>query len=218
MQHHTVAIIEDCPETCRRLIKVITSRPEFSLIATANTLNSAQRLLHHKIPDILLVDLGLPDGSGIEIIHEITNRSPDTEVMVISVFGDEKHVLDAIEAGAHSYLLKDESDDHIIDSLHQILQGGSPMSPTIARHLLRRLHKPSGKNHQTTKTYNLTKRELEVLKLSSKGFTYHETAKILGLSSHTVNSHFKKIYRKLAVHSCNEAVYEAKQLGLLKGY
>jgi len=91
------------------------------------------------------------------------------------------------------------------------------MSPTIARHLLHRLYDPSQNSAKAKQQSDLTNREVEVLNLSSKGFTYSETAKMLGLSSHTINSHFKKIYRKLAVHSCNEAVYEARQLGLLKG-
>ncbi len=217
MQYHTVAIIEDDPKTRERLIQAISTRPEFSIIASADTLASARHFLNQKIPDILLVDLGLPDGSGIEIIQAVAAQHPNTEIMVISVFGDEQHVLNAIEAGAHSYLLKDESDEEIIKSLHQLLQGGSPMSPTIARHLLHRLYDSSKNSPKEKQKSNLTNREVEVLNLSSKGFTYSETAKMLGLSCHTINSHFKKIYRKLAVHSCNEAVYEARQLGLLKG-
>ena len=219
MQYHTVAIIEDDPKTRKRLIQAITASPLFSILASADTLASARHFLSQKVPDILLVDLGLPDGSGIEIIQAVAAQHPNTEIMVISVFGDEKHVLDAIEAGAHSYLLKDESNKDIVKSLLQLLQGGSPMSPAIARHLLHRLYNPSQNsvNAKQKQKSKLTNREVEVLNLSSKGFTYCETAKMLGLSSHTINSHFKKIYRKLAVHSCNEAVYEARQLGLIKG-
>ena len=171
--------------------------------------------LRQNNPDVLLTDLGLPDSHGIDLIRTARIKNEQIEIMVISVFGDEKNVVSAIEAGATGYLLKDGDSEYIGDSIIDLISGGSPISPSIARHLLKRF-KTSKQEKATDQTApSLTKREMEVLKAVAKGLTYIEIADLLSMSPNTVTSHIKHIYRKLEVRSRSEAVFEAVQLGLI---
>jgi DNA-binding NarL/FixJ family response regulator len=136
--------------------------------------------------------------------------------MVITVFGDEQHVVAAIEAGATGYILKDGSSQYIADSILELVHGGAPISPAIARHLLRRFRELSPPV-RAPDAPGLTGREQEVLGLLVKGFTFAEIGDLLGISAHTVTTHVKHIYAQLAVRSRAEAVYEAMQLGLVEG-
>jgi DNA-binding NarL/FixJ family response regulator len=136
---------------------------------------------------------------------------------VITIFGDEPHVVGALEAGALGYLLKDGTPEYIGASIVDMLAGGSPISPAIARHLLRRFRGDApARAGEAESVPPLSEREGEVLRLIVKGFTYAEIAELLGVSAHTVTTHVRGIYRKLEVHSRSEAVYEALQLGLVK--
>jgi DNA-binding NarL/FixJ family response regulator len=167
----------------------------------------------HAPPDVLLADLQLPDGSGIDVIRWLRQHAPAAEAMVISVFGDESHVVAAIEAGATGYLLKDASAEEIADGIRRLIEGESPISSAIARHLLRRFQPaPAAVSERVSP---LTQREGEVLQLIAKGLSYQRIADTLTMSPHTVTTHIKQIYRKLAVNSRGEAVFEAMQLGLL---
>jgi DNA-binding NarL/FixJ family response regulator len=136
--------------------------------------------------------------------------------MVITVFGDERHVVAAIEAGALGYLLKDGSAEYVGRSILALVAGGSPVSPAIARHLLRRFGSPAAGVAGGDAPPRLTERESETLRLIMKGFSYAEAASVMGVAESTVTSHVRSIYRKLEVHSRSEAVYEALQLGLVK--
>lgn len=167
-------------------------------------------------PDVLLTDLGLPDGHGTTLIRTARNKDEGIEIMVVSVFADERNVLDAIEAGATGYLLKDGNADYIAESILQLMAGGSPISPSIARHLLRRFNKPPAIAVKDDSAPHLTKRETEVLQGVAKGLSYNEVADMLGMSPNTITSHIKHIYRKLEVRSGKEAVFEAVQLGLIE--
>jgi len=185
-------------------------------------LASARRQLARQAPDVLLTDLGLPDGSGIELIRETAAQRPETDVMVITVFGDEDHVLASIEAGATGYILKDSLPDEFLALITQLRAGGSPISPLIARQLLKRFKgPPAAAVHSSLGTpeggleAGLSARESEVLALIAKGFNFAEIARLLTVSPHTITAHVKKIYQKLAVHSRGEAVYEATKMGLL---
>ncbi len=163
----------------------------------------------------LLVDLGLPDMSGIEIIREAARRYPDTDAMVVTVFGDEEHVLASIAAGATGYLLKDSLPEEFVDVIKELRAGGSPISPVIARKLLKKL-RPVNDVAPSLDQPALSARESEILSLISKGFRFTEIAALLEISPHTVTTHVKKTYQKLAVHSRGEAVYEASRMGLIK--
>jgi DNA-binding NarL/FixJ family response regulator len=168
--------------------------------------------------DVALIDLGLPDGNGIDLIREIASTRPETDVMVVTVFGDEAHVLASIEAGATGYLLKRSLNDTLGATVRELRAGGSPISPVIARQLLHRFKKdtPAAPSQPApVDDGGLSEREREVLLFIAKGFTVGEIANMLHLSAHTVATHVKHIYRKLAVHSRTEAVFEAGRMGLL---
>jgi DNA-binding NarL/FixJ family response regulator len=164
--------------------------------------------------DVALVDLGLPDGNGIDLIREIARTLPEVDVMVVTVFGDEAHVLASIEAGATGYLLKRSLNDTLGATVRELRAGGSPISPVIARQLLHRFRKDAPAQ-PVVDHGGLSEREREVLLFIAKGFTVGEIANMLHLSAHTVATHVKHIYRKLAVHSRTEAVFEAGRMGLL---
>jgi DNA-binding NarL/FixJ family response regulator len=212
-----VMIVEDDPTFFSRFCKIVTMEPDFELFAAVRNGASARDCLTRAAPDVLLVDLGLPDMSGIDIIREAAQRHPDTDIMVVSVFGDEEHVLASIEAGATGYVLKDSVPEEFSGLIKQMRAGGSPISPLIARQLLQKLRPAqTAAFSPSPETPALSTRETEVLSLLAKGFSFCEIARMLEISPHTVTTYVKKIYRKLAVHSRAEAVYEASQLGLVK--
>ncbi|MBI5716431.1 MAG: response regulator transcription factor [Burkholderiales bacterium] len=212
-----VLLLEDDPATRERLAHIVTSSPGLELAAAFGDLKSALAwLAAHEPPQVLLVDLQLPDGSGIDLIRAARRIAPAAEAMVISVFGDEAHVVSAIEAGATGYLLKDASGEEIAMAIARLLAGESPISSAIARHLLRRFRAlPDAAPAAPAPPSPLTPREGEVLQLIAKGLSYQRIAEALAMSPHTVTTHIKQIYRKLAVNSRGEAVFEAQQMGLL---
>ena len=211
----TVLLVEDDDNTRERLAGIIVATDGLALHGSAGTVAEAREILGKGLPDVLLTDLGLPDGSGIDLIRQVRATGSETEAMVISVFGDERHVVTALEAGAAGYILKDGTTEHIGKSLLQLLDGGSPISAPIARHLLRRLQPEPEGEASGANAPQLSEREADVLKAVAKGFTYNEIAEMLEISFHTVSSHVKHIYRKLEVRSRSEAVYEAVNLGLI---
>ena len=214
---HTVLLVEDDDATRERLARAVELSPGLRLVAVASSCREAREQLERVRPEVLLVDLGLPDGSGIDVIRETKRRHAGIEAMVITVFGDDRHVISAIEAGATGYVLKDGSDEYIGQSILEIVRGGSPISPAIARNLLRRFREqPVPSVSVDAELPGLTDREQEVLRLLMKGFTFQEIGNLLGISAHTVTTHVKHIYEKLEVRSRAEAVYEALQLGILK--
>lgn len=216
-----VLIVEDDPAAQSRLVQAVEMHAPASTVAgRAGSVADALAWLAQHQPDVLLCDLGLPDGSGIAVIRQARERYPACECMVVTVFGDDHHVLASIEAGAIGYLLKDETTDRIAASIGELRAGGSPMSPLIARQVVNRLRgepaEAAGRDIAAQRSVALSARESEILDLISRGYTYAETARYVGLSVHTVQSHIKNIYGKLAVRSRGEAVFEAAKLGLLK--
>lgn len=175
---------------------------------------AAIEALRQHSPDVLLVDLGLPDMSGLEVIRACASTHPDCEMMVITVFGDEQHILQSIEAGATGYLLKDAMPEDLAAQIHTLRAGGSPISPVIARQLLSRYAAP--RPDVSEEAAQLSERECEVLRLVAKGYTFPEVARLLEISAHSVMTYVKRSYRKLHVNSKTEAVYEARKLGLLR--
>ena len=212
----TVMIVEDDAAFLTRFCSIIACDANLALFGAVADLATARQAMSTSAPDVLLTDLALPDGSGIDLIRETSRRYPETDVMVISVFGDERHVLAAIEAGAAGYILKDSIPEEFIGLITQLRAGGSPISPIIARQLLKRFQsRVSRSGQRALDDGGLSAREFEVLSYIAKGFNFGEIARHLAISPHTVTTHVKKIYQKLAVHSRGEAVYEAGKLGLI---
>ncbi len=223
MSTHSVLLVEDDAAVRHRLARAVDNHPHLVVQAAVGTCAEARACVLAQPPAVLLTDLGLPDGSGIDLIRQVHRDFPDIAILVITVFGDEAHVIGALEAGASGYLLKDGHADYIGQSILQLVNGGSPISAAIARHLLKRFQvtavQPTATEVMEPEsaeiTPQLTDREREILQLVAKGFTFREIAATLTISAHTVAAHIKQIYRKLAVHSRSEAVYEAVNLGLL---
>ena len=220
----TVAIVEDEPEVLATVSKVIAANPQLRLAHSCSNAIDMMRWLARNPVDVLLVDLGLPDRPGTEVIRLCRSLQPDCEVMVLSIFGDATHMVQAFEAGARGYLLKDGTEAELAKHVLSLRAGGSPMSPIIASQLLSRWQEGSAKASPalrprmpvaTPKAEALSKRELEVLQLVARGCTYQETGNHLGITVTTVQAHVRNIYSKLDVHNKAEALFEARQLGLL---
>jgi DNA-binding NarL/FixJ family response regulator len=216
----TVALVEDEPEMLSRLVNVIAANPQLCLIQTCSTATDMMRWLARHRVDVLLVDLGLPDRPGTEVIALCRSLQPACEIMVISIFGDVGHMVQAFESGARGYLIKDGTEDELASHVLHLHAGGSPMSPTIARQLLTRWQETSRRPGKPAPVADrnvvpLSPRELEVLQLVARGCTYQETGSHLGVAVTTVQAHVRNIYGKLDVHNKAEALFEARQLGLL---
>jgi DNA-binding NarL/FixJ family response regulator len=216
-----VLIVEDDAVTRKSLCLAIESEPELKLLAAFDSVKPALAWLEIESPDVLMTDLGLPDGSGIEIIHACADRHPHTDIMVVTMSSDEANVLACIEAGASGYVLKDAGKTNIARAVLDLRAGGAPMSPAIARMVLAKVR--DGKKivaapavAQNATDASLTKREAAILDLIAQGDSYGEVAKLLSVSVGTVQTHIKNIYGKLAVHSRGEAVFEAHRRGLLQ--
>jgi DNA-binding NarL/FixJ family response regulator len=216
----SIIIVEDEPEFRRRFVQIIENEPSMTLVGVAANKREAQAIIDRESFDVMLIDLGLPDGSGIDLIRHVSQKKPDVDIMVVTVFGDEQHVVSSIEAGATGYILKDSAPADVISCIRLLRAGGSPVSPVVARSVLRAIRNRMGTTAPTrapgSEQNPLSARETEILQLLAKGMSFNEIGEILGISPHTVTAHIKKIYRKLAVHSRGEAVYEATQMGLLK--
>jgi DNA-binding NarL/FixJ family response regulator len=214
-----IFIVEDCEVTKQCLADAIIRGEQFELAGSVNKFADAVDFLTHKQPTILLTDLDLPDGNGSDLIKLVQQPHVSTQLaIVITVFGDSEHVINALKAGASGYLLKDDNYIEINDAIQLMLDGGAPISPNIARYLLDELslktEETNDKKSSSTKTV-LSPRENEVLILVSKGYTSKEIAEMLDLSYHTVREYISNIYKKLSVQNRTQAVYEATQMGLL---
>jgi DNA-binding NarL/FixJ family response regulator len=212
----SVLIVEDEPEFLRRFSNAVLADASLTLMAAVSNGTAALALLGDRSPDVVLLDLGLPDMDGTEVIRHVARHHPRCDVLVVTMFGDDRHVIAALEAGATGYLLKDAGADRVAAAIHELHEGGSPISPGIARRVLARFRTaPDRPASELPKASVLTPRETELLRLTAKGLSFEEIGRLLDISPHTVVAHVKKIYRKLAVHSRGEAVYEASQMGLL---
>jgi len=224
MEPWRVLVVEDDAATRDFFAEAVQREDELMLAGCAGTVAQAMAWLAapHEPLDVLLVDIGLPDGSGLEVIRRALRREPSCEALVISMFGDEENVLASIEAGAMGYIHKDSSPGDIAGVILEMKRGGSPMSPMIARRVLSRYRggrepqRPLAAPAPAPDAPALSPREQEVLELIARGFSYADIARLKELSIHTVQTHIKHLYAKLTVSSRTEAVYEATQLGLLR--
>ncbi|MGA0602419.1 response regulator [Caulobacter sp. KR2-114] len=211
-----VVVVDDDPSFRDLARGAIEAAGDMRLVASAGDLAGGFALLESPPADVLIVDLGLPDGSGIELIHTARIVWRDCDVMVATVFGDEAHVIAAIEAGATGYLLKDSAQGRLAAEIRSLNAGGSPISPLIARRLLARFAPPA--REPETAAANplgiLSHREEAVLELVTQGFSQTEVAERLSVSPHTVRTFVRRIYFKLGVRTKSEAILAARRLGI----
>lgn len=200
-----LVIFEDNNNLRDSLSKLIDLSPDMVLLgAFPDVIHVATHVKSLK-PDVILMDIDMPGVNGIEAVKTIRSFNSRTQIIMLTVFEDNVHVYDAICAGASGYLLKKHISDKLLDAITDVMKGEAPMSPGIARMVIESIQ--SSKNHENT--YNLTKRETEILKNLSKGNSYKMIAGDLFITIDTVRSHIKHIYEKLQVHSQTEAVYKA---------
>lgn len=168
-----------------------------------------------KAPSIVLLDLGLPDASGLELIPEVRDHWPDTKVLVLSVMTDERNVVEAIRRGADGYVVKDGNSHAISESIQAALAGQAPISPAVARYLLQYVRRQARPIRPNEDAPNLTRREVDILNKISEGLSYQETADALEVSRSTVEVHIRNLYKKLEAHSKTQALVSARRHGLL---
>lgn len=212
---HSVLIVEDRREIALRLKSAIEKTDELSVCAIADDVDGGLNQLYAHKPRIVLVDLGLPDGSGIEVIKAVSGADWTCEALVVSIFGDEARVIDALRAGARGYVLKSGSLATIGKDVLSVIEGGSPISPQIARHLLAMVNAGTAGASEGAPQIDLTNRETEILNAVAKGYKRREIGEKLGISTGTVGNHINNIYQKLNVNSNTEAIARATRMGLL---
>lgn len=217
-----ILLVEDLAHCRAWLLQALQSAFPGARIETADSVAGGLAALV-SAPALAVVDLGLPDGSGMKVIEALHKRLPDCQVVVSTVFDDDAHLFGALRAGASGYVLKDEPVDALAQMLRGIVAGQPPLSASIARRLLRHFSMPSS---QLTPQWpappapedgeSLTQRETDVLKLSAKGYSAPQIAELLSISRHTVSGYLKDVYRKLRISSRAEATLEAARRGYVR--
>ena len=224
-----IYLIEDDPTILQFVQQAMLSRPAWRLVGVSDSRNHARQYALDETANVYLVDLGLPDGRGEELLRWLRDARPDAELLVFTVFGDETRLVAALEAGATGYVLKgcssddpasspsDDVSDELVLAIEQIRGGGAPISPLLARLLLKQFRQVQDAPSAALVLHEvlLSDRETEVLKLVAQGYVNKEIAQRLAISPATVGSHIKNLYRKLAVHSRVQVVRVAQERGLL---
>ncbi len=213
-----ILLLEDLPEIRAWMKALVTRVFPKSRIHEAALVQDALGLTASIKFDLALLDLGLPDGSGVEVVEALRDRQPEVQSVVVTIHDDDDHLFPALQAGAFGYLLKDQPRELIADQLRRMSAGEPPLSPSIARRVIshfaaQAVRKPSSSGKAAAVV--LTERETEVLVRVSKGYTLPEIGDQLNLSRHTIADYVKQIYRKLNVTSRAEAAVEAHRLGLV---
>jgi DNA-binding NarL/FixJ family response regulator len=200
--HTTVGIVEDDTLLRSTLKRLVGEADGFRCVATCATGEEALQKLPALQPQVVLMDLNLPQMSGIECIRRLKESLPATQIIVLTVYEDSEHIFRALKAGASGYLLKRSEPEEVLDAIKDAREGGAPMSSQIARRVVHSFHEPA----QSNADVKLTERENEILSFLSKGFANKEIADKLEISVPTVRTHLRHIYEKLHVRSRTEAI------------
>jgi DNA-binding NarL/FixJ family response regulator len=209
----SVAIIEDQADIREGLGLLIHGTPGYRVAGSFRSMEEALANIGRQLPDVVLVDIGLPGMSGIEGTRRLRERHPALLVMMLTVYGDDERIFEAMCAGACGYLLKKTPPARLLEGLREVVKGGAPMSPEVARRvvqLFQRFHPPESAE------YHLSPTELRILKLLAEGHHYKTAAAELRISINTVSYHMRSIYQKLQVHSKSEAVAKALRDRLIR--
>ncbi|MET0391917.1 MAG: response regulator transcription factor [Chitinophagaceae bacterium] len=197
----TLVVVEDDSTFRKSVVEMIAQEKDLACEASFENAASFLRALPSVAPDIFWLDISLPDGSGIDLVRKIREEQPQSLCLMCTLHDDDKYIFDALRAGADGYILKNSSSAKMVESIYELVNGGSPMSAFIARKVL-----GSFRNDRATELDELTDREQEVLRLIAKGLLYKEVAAALGITTETVKKHLKNIYSKLHVQNRTEAV------------
>ena len=208
-----VAIVEDQKRTREGLALLIDGSPRFSVHGCWGSIEEALPGLERELPDVLLMDIGLPGVSGIDGVEIIRQRWPRLPVVMLTVHGDDGHVFDAVCAGACGYFLKESPPATLLAGIQEVHEGGAPMSPEIARKVVLMFRQIAPRRNAD---HNLSTRELEVLQQLANGQSYKTCAENLSIGIDTVRFHIRRIYERLHVHSKSEAVTLALRKGIIR--
>ncbi|HEY6354753.1 MAG TPA: response regulator transcription factor [Burkholderiaceae bacterium] len=209
-----ILLLEDLPEI-RIWLKALVMQvfPNAQIVECARVHDAQAQVSAQKF-DLALIDLGLPDGSGVDVVSALRESQPEALSVIVTIHDDDDHLFPALQAGAYGYILKEQSRELITEQLQRISQGEPPLSPSIARKVIAYFAAQAKPQANALPHVSLTERESEVLLRVAKGFTLPEIGVQLGLSRHTIADYVKQIYRKLNVSSRAEAALEAQRLGL----
>ena len=212
-----IYLIEDDRTVLQFVHHALALRPDWRLVGHSATYSHARIMAPNSLADVYLDDLGLPDGRGEDMLRLLSLTKPEAELLVFTVFGDESRLVHALQSGATGYVLKGCNDAELIEAIEQICAGGAPISPLLARLLLKQLRNnaPAQVADSVAAAPALSERESEVLKLVAQGYVNKEIASRLGIGTATVSTHIKNLYRKLAVHTRVQVVRAAQDRGLL---
>ena len=211
-----VLIVEDHRDAIEVLKQVVSATFEQASVQTAVTLAGGLKILKSSRFDIALLDIGLPDGSGIDLVRYISAEHPETISVVTTIFDDETHLFEALRSGACGYLLKRYSPDELQKYLIDAVSGRPALSPRIARSMLGYFRGEMQSDASSGYPEKLTEREMDVLRLIAKGCYVKEVSRLLGISANTVSHHVKNLYSKLNVHNRAEATAAAVQLNIFQ--
>ncbi|MCZ8235200.1 MAG: response regulator [Inhella sp.] len=211
-----ILLLEDLAEIRAWLRQLVTQVFAQAHITECARVQDALSAIPRQRFDLALVDLGLPDGSGVTVVEALRNQQPEAQSVIVTIHDDDEHLFPALQAGAFGYVLKEQARELFVDQLQRISQGEPPLSPSIARKVIAHFAQQSRRTPSANAMpdVQLTERESEVLLRVAKGFTLPEIGVQLGLSRHTIADYVKQIYRKLNVSSRAEAALEAQRLGL----
>jgi DNA-binding NarL/FixJ family response regulator len=209
-----ILLLEDLPEI-RTWLKALVMQvfPAAQIVECARVHDALAQVSAQKF-DLALIDLGLPDGTGVDVVSALRESQPEAQSVIVTIHDDDDHLFPALQAGAYGYILKEQSRELITEQLQRISQGEPPLSPSIARKVIAYFAAQAKPQANALPHVQLTERESEVLLRVAKGFTLPEIGVQLGLSRHTIADYVKQIYRKLNVSSRAEAALEAQRLGL----
>lgn len=209
-----IGIVEDDDHLRDYLCDVVAAGANLRVAFAEGSIAGAVRQIEAQPIDLCLVDLQLPDGNGADLVRHLKSVS-DVKCLILTVLGDRSSVVAALDSGADGYLLKDTDPAALVSNILSTLDGYAPISPQAAHFLLDMYQRSARNPGPVTEETILTAREQEVLKLFSRGLSYREAADVLQISQHTIRDHVKATYRKLSVHSRSEAIFEARQLGII---
>ena len=202
-----VSLVEDDRKTRESLASLIEKSPRFELLGAHGTVEEALREVPKKLPDVLLMDINLAGGSGVECTRQLKAAHPDLHVLILTTYDDSDLIFSALRAGANGYLLKRSRPAELLRAIEEVFEGGAPMSARIARLVVAHFHQMP---KASSEVESLTAREREVLEQLAKGRLYKEVAEQLGIGLGTVNKHVAAIYKKLHVQTRAEAVLKLR--------
>jgi len=204
-----IAIFDDNKNIRNSIVLLLETEPSFEVVGVySDARNSVDKVLECN-PDVVLMDIQMPGITGIDAVKLLKKELPQVQVLIQTIFEDDDNVFDSICAGASGYILKSHMNHTLIDAVKELQSGGSPMSPSIARRVIKMIQQGNQQKRSQSEDYNLTARELEVLTWIVNGLSYKMIGFELNISYETVRSHVKKIYEKLHVASLTEVVAKA---------